>query len=151
MALIVGTDTYIDLADSTAYLADFGDEGAVVTETDLKKATLAIDRLYGGRFKGVKTDDLQALQFPRDTSTTIPQAVEHATVELAVLMANGLNPYVQPDPVVTEETVELDVLKQSRKFASNGYSSNFLHKINVILAPVLYAAGGYAFADVVRS
>lgn len=147
--LEVGLDTYIDLAGATAYLADYGDEGAVVTEADLKKATLAIDRLYGGRFTGASTSALQPLQFPRNGDTDIPLAAAHATAELAAMLNAGLNPYIQPDAVVTEESVQVDVLKKARKFAA-GYAVNPLHKVSVILAPLMVStSGGFAFADVV--
>ena len=150
MPLVTGETTYISLADATAYLTTYGPEGAVVDEPALAKATLAIDRLYRGRFMGVKTDAARPVEFPRDTLTTIPTVLGQATAELAVLLAGGTNVYAQPDPLVTEETVKVDVIQQTRKFQPTGYSSNFLHNITVILSPLLYASGGVLHADVVR-
>jgi hypothetical protein len=148
MALTVGTDTYISLEDANTYLADFSD-GTVVTESDLKRATLALDRLYGSRFISAKTDSTQPLQFPRAGDTDIPIEVEQATAELAALISNDTNPYVQPDPLVSEESVEIDVIKQSRRFA-DAYRSNPLYQVTLILSPWLLASGGLRFADVVR-
>ena len=151
MPLTVGTDTYIDLADATAYLADFGPDGAEVDESALKRATLAIDRLWGGTFTGARSVSTQALEFPRDGSTEIPLCVQHATAELAYLISTGTDPYTQPTPLVTEETIKLDVITESRKFHDTGYRTNFLHKIKVILGPVLAGSSfGVMFANVVR-
>jgi len=151
MPLVVGTDTYISLTDAEAYIADYGDEGSVVVEADLRKATLAIDRLYGGRFSGYITSPTQDLLFPRNGDLTIPKAVAHATVELAVLLNGGTNPYAAPEPALTEEQVEVDVLKQVRKFAGGGYAADPLHKITTILAPVLSGSAGLSMISVVRA
>lgn len=148
MPLVVGTDTYISLADATTYLATYS--SGEVDEPSLAKATLAIDRLYRGRFRGVKTDTNQPLEFPRDAATTIPTVVTQATAELAVLIKAGFDVYAQPAPQVMEETVELDVIKQSKKYGALGYYKNPLHQIAVILSPVLYAVSGIVMAEVTR-
>ena len=150
MPLVVGTDTYISLTDAQTYLTTFGAEGAEVDEPSLAKATLAIDRLYRGRFKGAKTDEAQALEFPRDGATVIPTVVGQATAEMAALIKAGVNVYAQPDPLVLEEKVKVDVIETHKKFSAVGYYSNPLHQIQVILAPVLYASGGIVSAEVVR-
>lgn len=150
MPLVVGSDTYIALTDANTYLAAYGPDGAVVDEPSLAKATLAIDRLYRGRFKGSRTEDTQALEFPRDGSTDIPVAVRQATAELAWMILSGVNVYAQPDPLVLEETVEVDVIKTSKKYSAVGYYSNPLHSVAVILAPVLYSASSIVMAEVKR-
>lgn len=149
MPLVVGTDTYISLEDANTYLTTYSD-ATVVDEPALAKATLAIDRLYRGRFKGVKTDEAQLLEFPRDAATTIPTVLAQATAEMAALITNGTNVYAQPDPLVLERKVKVDVIETQEKFSAVGYYSNPLHYVSVILSPLLYAAGGITSVEVVR-
>lgn len=165
MALTVGTDSYISVADAAAYceLAGLDSLGVDTAESSLKQATLALDRLYGARFIGLKEQLSQALAWPRRPTTAqvdssqdwyvvdsfgnyrdfsgIPTEVKQATVELAVLIEAGTNPYVQPEPVVTTETVEVDVIKQSRSYQA-GYRTDPLFKVTAVLAPLL--ATGYS-------
>lgn len=175
MALIVGTNTYVSLDAATTYadlaglsflnISDGADAEAIAIQTakaeaSLKRATLAIDRLYGARFIGFKATLQQPLLWPRhptmetvDTEngayvvdshgnyrdfTGIPVEVQHAVTELAVMLEAGYDPYVQPEPTVTEESVEVDVIKQSRKFQGVGHRVNEMHKIDVILSPLLH-------------
>ncbi len=116
MALTVGTDTYLSLADATAYVA----ANYISTDTEyttwsaltdgnkeiyLKKATKKIDRQI---FRGKKADLTQTLEFPRSfistsgiksetaffltgwtTQSEVPQEVKDAEVEEAISMALG--------------------------------------------------------------
>lgn len=148
--LILGQNTYIELDDALDYLETYGPDGAIVDEASLAKATLAIDRLYRGRFKGVKTAEDQPLEFPRNGSTTIPSAVAQATAEMAVLIFDDEDVYAQPQPMMTEERVKIDVIETSKKYSGAGYYSNFLYRIQVILSPVLYGLGGISTVEVVR-
>lgn len=152
MALVIGTDAYTDLATATQYLTDFGDDGAAVdlTEAHIKKATLAIDRLFGGRFRGTVTDAAQPLLFPRDAATTIPTCVAQATAELAALMKDNFDPYAQPDPLVVKQSTEVSGIKETLEYAS-AFAASDLYKIAVILGPVLYSGSmGFMLAEVVR-
>ena len=162
MALTVGTNTYVDEAAAAEYCELAGLDALANPETSLKRATLALDRLYGGRFIGVKASIAQALAWPRRPTASqvdasqdwyvvdsfgnyrdfngIPVEVQQATVELAVLIEDGKDVYLQPEPRVVSESVELDVIKQSRTYLS-GYMVTPLNKVNVILAPLLTRAG----------
>lgn len=68
MSITVGTDSYIELADCTAYMTArlystaWDDAVDADREAALKMATRAIDRLV---LRGVKKDTDQVLQFPR--------------------------------------------------------------------------------------
>ena len=148
MALVLGIDTYVELEAATQYIADFGG-GETLAEADLKRATLAMDRLYGGHFMGVKTNAAQPLEFPRDGDTDIPTALQHATIELAMLMVNGLDVYAQPDPLVTKESVVVDVIEKSVEYASPT-ATNKLHKVQLILRPLLVGTSAFLSVDVVR-
>lgn len=160
MALTVGTDSYASTIEADDYCALAGIDPLGTAEASLKQATLALDRLYGARYIGIKEQLDQPLHWPRrptaaniDQSTDwfvfdafgnyrnftgIPAEVKQATIELAVLIEAGTNPYAQPASQVTDETVELDVIKTSKKY-STGYAAEPLYKISVILAPLLQA------------
>ena len=148
MALTIGTDAYVELATANTYLADFGD-GSVLDESAIKRATVAIDRLF--MFTGTQTSSTQALAFPRNGETTIPKAVQYATAELAAQMLNGFDPYTAPEPVVTEETVKVDVIQTTKKYAG-AYAADSLYKLRLILGSLVYASGGgFVFAPIVRA
>lgn len=78
MALIVedGTgradaDAYVSVADADAYLADYGAPASwssattTAKEEAIRRATRAMDALYGRRWKGVRKVRTQALDWPR--------------------------------------------------------------------------------------
>jgi hypothetical protein len=153
MTITVGTDTYVTVEDAIEYLALMGlpelpvDEGAAPNasaELALKRATRAIDNLYGGRFIGVKADYEQPLQWPRvhDVDEVVgdtPIELSNATTEMYALMIDS-DVYVQPEPQLIKETVQLDVIQESREFAET-YAPNLLHKIAMILRPLISSSG----------
>lgn len=150
MSLVLGTDTYITLEEADAYIADYGPDGAEVTEPQLRRATLAIDRLYGGQFAGVPADADQPLQFPRLGEFGIPTQVAQATVELA-LLSDSVDVYAQPTALLTEEATEIaGAIKTSSKYAT-AYAVNPLHKVTLILAPLLVGTSTFTTVDVVRA
>lgn len=80
MTITVGTDTYVSVADASAYLAlhyistdaqliAWTALGDTDKEIYLRNATLAIDRL---RFPGFKSVTDQDLAFPRDAIPAVP-------------------------------------------------------------------------------
>lgn len=150
MALTVGTNSYIDEVDAAEYIAIEGLDALTDAENSLIRATRALDRLFGQRFTGTKTLSTQALQFPRNGATTVPQEVLDATVELAVMIESGTNLYAQPDPLLKSESVSVGDISETRTYRDTGYSTNFLYKLEVILSPYLVPTSGLRFADVVR-
>jgi hypothetical protein len=167
MSLIVGTDSYVSVADAAIYCAAQGLDALSDPETLLKRATVAIDRLYGGRFIARKIATAQLLGWPRSegysfsadengyfyfidsdgnprNTQIIPPEVVQATIELAVVLDRGeIDPYAQPNPMVKSEDIQVDVIKTTRSFAApSGYASDPLYIITLILRPVL-KNGGY--------
>lgn len=124
MALITtpkaaNADSYVTLSEYAAYvLAAHNvvlDEDADA-EANLRRAAQVIDRKY--QFRGYKTDQNQALQFPRVTdvivdgravdSDVVPTQIKSAQCELAYLIKGGLDPF---------ETVSIGSIKRSRSKA----------------------------------
>jgi hypothetical protein len=151
MALVLGTDTYLTAPAAVDYFEAYGPGNVQLTEADLRKATLALDRLYYGRFLGSKTSAAQPLEFPRGGETTIPTAVAHATAELALLLQDGFDPYAAPPATIVETSFEVDGISRKTKYATSD-AVNRLYKLDVILAPYLTLAeslGGITWVDVV--
>jgi len=87
MALVVGTNSYISVADADDYFltrlnsAKWTSSTPTDKENALITATTMIDCLY--IFNGEKTDPAQPLEFPRDGATEIPDKIKLATCEQA--------------------------------------------------------------------
>jgi hypothetical protein len=167
MAITVGTDSYVSLANARAYLAKVGKSlpsTDSVAEDLLKQATLAIDRIFADRFIGVRISS-NPLEWPRladyvgpggvniggaggyGYSNTgrylepIPREVEQATSELAVLLDEGLNPYTQPEAAVMDSSITVDVISISTK-ASGARVDDPIFNVSLILRPVLITGSG---------
>lgn len=151
MAIVVGTDSYISVEDANTYLAMFGlalpaDEA--LAEGLLKRATMAIDRVYGSRFIGVRYSD-KPLEWPRISAAysmnnryleDIPNEVAYATAEFALMLDAGFDPYAQPAAAITETSVTVDVISTSEKYAAPRRTDT-MYNITVILQPVLKTGG----------
>jgi hypothetical protein len=89
---------YIDTSDANTYFGERFDSGAwdTASESDklkaLKTGTRAIDRL---NFLGVKTDESQELQFPRDDDTVVPDDIKWACCEIAYALLDGIEPELE--------------------------------------------------------
>lgn len=149
MALIVedGTgledaDSYASVEDFDAYLEAFG----YVFEGDseeiaLRRATRLLDVLY--TFNGVPLVEEQALHWPTEDFEYVPRAVKEATMELALLLADGtfdpLSPIDTAEYGLTEYTIEgAGIGRETKKWADgNGTLSpqvSRLRKIDYLLA-----------------
>ena len=137
--LVVGTNTFVALMDADTYHSDRGNSAwASASETDrqtaLIKATDYINNHY--RWKGVKTESDQGLAWPRtgafdsdgyeiDTDV-IPEEVERATSEMALLIIGGENlsakrergGHIKRETVGALETEYMDGAPGSDKYPS---------------------------------
>lgn len=164
MAITVGQDTYSTVADANDYLTlHYGttlSDDTATAEALLKRATTAIDVLYGERFIGVRTTD-NPLEWPRFLNefgkaevvigysntgraleNPVPREVKNATIELAYSISQGVDVYAQPAPVLKQESVDVGDVSRTLVFQDSGYMANFLHRVKVIIAPVLRSTGG---------
>lgn len=170
MTITVGTDTYISYADAVTYATNNGlTLGATqpATETLLKNATVALDRIYGAKYLGQKETMGQPLGWPRLVGTGQPHGegewlyvtydsdgnprdfsglqpeTGYAQVELAALMQAGTDVYAQPLPTVSAFTNKVASLEESKTLAnSQGWQQNPLYKISLILRPLLVISSG---------
>jgi len=90
--------SYATLLEAQAYFdarlnTDAWDDSLVTDKSKaLMNATKIIDRL---NFKGVKTDASQALQFPRDNDTVVPDDIKFACAEVALALLDGVDPELE--------------------------------------------------------
>jgi len=96
VSLVVGTNTYVNLSDASGYidtLYDYAATWATLDADDQARALISATKdIDGLRLKGYKSDDAQALAFPRVLSTPYPQTdhnrlTHQATVPQAVIDA----------------------------------------------------------------
>lgn len=156
MALIVETGEGLELADSyvsvdefNAYLDAYGYQfEGDNPEITLRRATRALDLLYP--FLGTSLVEEQGLHFPTSELNTVPRQIKLATMELALLMADGefdpLAPIDGAEYGLTEYTVSAEGVgsKTKRWAAGQGPVAPQiaqLRKIDYILAGYYTAAG----------
>lgn len=139
-------ESYLSVADCTAYHAKFGndwqsDDNAKL-EASLRAASQYIDSAY--RFQGYKLNTTQALQWPRDAWTmrnycvTWPvKGIQQACAELALRALTGKLYTDQADTAVTSETV--GSISVTYAVAQNGGQIRFA-VVDDLLAP--FTGGG---------
>lgn len=126
MALTVGGDTYISMAEFDAYLGvRFGSQEILalsepVKEILLKSAVRAQD-LYCD-WKGRKTNSDQLLEFPRDNEDT-PQNIKNAQCEIAISIYEANSTTSELEPQLKE--MKVDVLTFKFNTLQNATSSIF--------------------------
>ncbi len=79
----------------------------------LMAATIIIDAL---NFKGQKADEAQALEFPRDDDTSVPETILKATYEIARDLLDGKDPEL--------ELENLGIVSQGFASTRTSYSRN---------------------------
>lgn len=142
--------SYISATDATEYLGVFHG-GASVDDASLVRASYTLDRIYRDRFIGAKTDAAQEHEWPRNGDTTVPNAIKHATIELAIA---EFDPYAV-EPGVLSKSVSIGDISESTTFAPSSVRQQTpLTQINKILGGYITAdtaEGGIAFARLVKS
>lgn len=88
MALTVGTNTYISMAEAVAYVGGrLRTEAWDFNDADREKALIHAARLLEALpWAGEKTGANQALAFPRNGDDEVPQAIKDAQAELALAL-----------------------------------------------------------------
>ena len=131
---------YVEEADFTAYATA---RGITLLLGESVTLTLALDYIEAQTYKGDKTDEAQALEFPRDGETVIPQGIKNAQMEAALIYDKGGDPLGDVSQRVTREAVAgaVDV-----SYSDKGNQSTIYRKLNATLAPFL-ASGGYGSSN----
>lgn len=133
MALTLGVDTYVSVADATAYATTRGWSDFLALDASGKELVLIEAREYldvSYHWKGVIADSTQALAWPRDdvvdhegrelSPTAVPAAIVKAQIELANMRTAG-------DLVESATTGKLKRVKADSvevEFAGQGQSAS---------------------------
>lgn len=104
-------ETYLE-ANKLDYSA-WTDATTTQRSVSLTMATNIIDRL---NFKGEMTDEDQDNQFPRDDDTTVPTAIQNASIEIAYSLLDGVD--------IEEERSRLNLSYEQYASVKAGYKDH---------------------------
>lgn len=140
---LANADSYVSVADATAYHAAMGNAAWAALDTDekewaLRRATQYIDVRYN--YRGSPLRSTQALAWPRTSSPWPVQAVIAATCEAALRARDGLFRDVEGGDVLSEQAGKIAVTYAPSN--SSGQVRYFL--VDSLLAP--YTMGGSALS-----
>lgn len=141
MALTVGTNSYISVANADAYFADrlYASEWIGATSGDKEKSLLMSRRVIDRQvFVGSRTSDDQLLAWPRAgvsdiSSATVPQAILDAQCELALA-------FLREDLTADDGTRGVRRLQAGSvaiEYDGRAPSRNLPDAVSAILAPFL--------------
>lgn len=111
--------------------------GYIISGNAIVQLQLALDWLELQPFKGEKTDPLQALEWPRDGNTEIPDKIVQAQLEAALVYNAGGNLMASIGKMVTEKTVG----PITTKWSENGPQTIAYPKLSMLLRG--YISNGY--------
>ena len=111
--------------------------GYIISGDPIVQLQLALDWIELQSFKGEKTDPLQALEWPRDGNTEIPDKIVQAQLEAALVYNAGGNLMASIGKMVTEKTVG----PITTKWSKNGPQTIAYPKLSMLLRG--YVSGGY--------
>lgn len=164
MAVVVGTDTYLSVADADTYWSNRNNSTWSAADTAdkekaLREATQFIDGAY--EFIGAITSSTQVLAWPRVdaeilrgnmkgvyyNNTTIPPQIENACAELALeALSVRLRPVEEKGGAVKREKVDVIEIEY-QDWAPTKKSYDF---VTMLLKPLLRSGGG-SQTNLVRS
>ena len=134
---MIGYNTEQDLTDyATA-------RGITLVRDEAVLLTLALDWLELRPFKGDKTDPDQPLQFPRNGSETVPDAIKTAQLVAAIIYDQGGDPMGAISQRVLSERVEGAV---SVTYSDKGNAVTLYPQLNDLLRDYVANSGGFQFA-----
>ena len=129
--------TTIGYTTDDEYSAYAISRGYVLSGDPIVQLQLALDWLELQPFKGSKTDESQALEWPRDGNTDVPDKIVQAQLEAALVYNAGGNLMASIGKMVTEKTVG----PLTTKYAEGGPQTIMYPKLSMLLRG--YVANGY--------
>ncbi|HEX2554235.1 MAG TPA: DnaT-like ssDNA-binding protein [Microvirga sp.] len=165
MALIVEDGTGMDLAESYASVEEMDAYDVArnapaeavdlaAQERALRRATAWIEATYHGRWKGRRATALQGLAWPRVgavdpegfsiASTSVPRAVKHATIEVAIAILEGASLDTRPDQTaaVSRKRVKAGPVETETEYALPARSPRF-SRVDGLLVGLIDATSNF--------
>ena len=129
--------TTIGYTTDDEYSAYAISRGYVLSGDPLVQLQLALDWLELQPFKGAKTDESQALEWPRDGNTDVPDKIVQAQLEAALVYMKGGDLTASIGKSVIEKTVG----PLTTKYAEGGLQTIMYPKLSMLLRG--YLQNGY--------
>lgn len=135
MALVVGTNTYVTVAELTAYAS-----ARAITIVNDEEILLikAMDYIEIQSYWGTKTDEDQDLEFPRNGDTVVPEKIKTAQIVTALLIDSGEDMFPTSEQAVKREKV--DIIEIEYQDFTNSLKN--YPQLNKLLTPFLSSSGG---------
>jgi len=149
--------SFISVADADAYTSEVGLTAWTGTtgtkQTALINAQRYITQTYRGMWKGMRSTELQALDWPRADvedydgyvldSDSIPAAIKEAQVELAVraLSADLMSDVTTDDSNVASESASIGSISHSVVYAGGKATQKVYTVVERLLEPYLIGGG----------
>jgi hypothetical protein len=102
--IVVGTNSYVTVAEAEAFAADGGDSFTGDVSVMLIKSMRYLNLQD---WSGTKTDPLQALDFPRNGDTNVPEDIKQAQIVIALTYDGGADLLAPVERAVKEDTVDV--------------------------------------------
>ncbi len=147
------SDSYVSVAEADAYHAARANTAwaAALTaakEAALVRATSALDGIYSARWPGARSNETQALDWPRSTAwdrdgyplVLVPTAIKHATCEAALVelvKSGALSAALERGGAVVREKVG----PIETEYAGNAPAATVYPAIKQALARIVRGAG----------
>jgi len=128
--ITVGTNSYVTEAELTTYA---GDRGITIVGGLSVLLIHAMDYLESRAYAGYKTDEEQALQFPRGGDTIVPQGIKNAQCIAAIEIDKGNDLQESQGQIIKREKV--GVLET--EYADYSQSGQVFTKLNDALRPFI--------------
>lgn len=135
MALVVGTNTYVTVAELTAYASARAITIVNDEETLLIKA---MDYIEIQSYWGTKTDEDQDLEFPRNGDTVVPEKIKTAQIVTTLLIDSGEDMFPTSEQAIKREKV--DIIEIEYQDFTNSLKN--YPQLNKLLTPFLSSSGG---------
>lgn len=153
MTVTVGTDSYIDEAELTAYATA---RGETLTADESVLLIKAMDYLESLQYKGIKVSSAQDLSWPRSgvyvdgyqlSSEEVPQIIKDAQAAIALSIDSGTDPLGDIAPAVKREKADVVEIEYQDGAAPITVSRRIMASLRKVLA----GGGGSANFGVARA
>jgi hypothetical protein len=139
--IVIGTNSYVTVAEAEAFAADGGEAFTGDVSVMLIKAMRYLNLQ---NWSGTKTDAAQALDFPRNGDTDVPENIKQAQIVIALTYDGGADLLAPVERAVKSEKV--DVIEV--EYMDNAASAASYPYINALIGSYLSSntlAGGNTF------
>ena len=153
---LANADSYLSEADADTYHTNHSNSASwsgattATKEAALRMATQYLDAVYGMLWLGTRTNELQALDFPRQdifdrdgfvvSSTAVPQEIKNACAEAAlrnITETAGLLPDITSPGTIKSESDKIGALATSKTYVGGKSQIKKFRIIDLLVAGLI--------------